>query len=262
MSEKSINSIEKKTSIVLEPGVSAVKESIPQDGGCTIIIRVLLATLFMTAGLLAILYSINNAEPDEHEKNTTVEGFNAIYRNQISLNGILTIESKKREDKNIEKHAVQWIQDHDRQFVLLNISNSDNDFVEYFVQSDKMFVLNNKECTNSSNVSGYMDFFVSLGLQGLKSTRNEIIKVNDKMKEVEVYQDRPSLHFSFDESDNLPKYAIGYQGAENGLFYGWQLYYDTEESATEWKEFWFEDMKQEVPNPDIFFDLLKRCSRL
>ncbi|CAD5215939.1 unnamed protein product [Bursaphelenchus xylophilus] len=266
MSERSFNINDRKRSVtILDPGVSLVKKSVNEDGALAIILKVLLAFAFMAAGLLAILYSINNAEDpiDDKPSNETVDAFGAIYNNQVCLNGVITTEKIINNEKKISKKSVEWMQDHDNNRLFFNITDDETgNFTSYYVYPDKVVMNTDKSCALHDHITGYFDFIKSMALQGLKKARIETVDIQGKKKQVQIYQGKPILSNFYDGSGEIPMYTQGYEGLDNGVLYGWQLFYEADPdggNGTEWAEYWFPEMKRQKPDPNVFINIPHAC---
>jgi len=267
----------------LEPGVTRIKPQKRFSTLISILIRLSLASLFLAAGVGAVVYSVIHsaeleaAEDPQHHHHTHKDYFK-FYHDQSCFAGILTIEFQRREDfgskKTVQKIGVSWIQDDTHKRIVHRIGLSEADWQYTFFVYDRYTVLATKGSCVRTNQT-YYSFLKGFGLSALPKVRKERIvldkEVNEEPTSVELYQGEPATDpnsrnaYQWINGTTVkvappPYLATAFTQPQQKLVYGWQAYFQTsEKSNIHWMEFWFPNMTSVIPDAALFFEYPTHC---
>ncbi|VDD88510.1 unnamed protein product [Enterobius vermicularis] len=229
--EKGVNVLHKRR-VSVEEELDDDVSRISVKPGCTmfksILIRVILAVLFVAVGVGAVAYSVFNAEKHD-DSDVLIEKFN-IYLDQQCLNGTILIEYGSYQCSpaghcynitNVTDRMITWEQDNNNK--KLKISFGENE--ESILLISNLTIQRDKRSDNATNYNctvikdSYDDFLRKLCLNNLKRSMSDPLVTIDGIA-VRKYNGSGSC-----QVENQTVYIEAYS-RQDGTVFGWDVFFN------------------------------------
>uniref|UniRef100_A0A915AL46 Integral membrane protein 2 n=2 Tax=Parascaris univalens TaxID=6257 RepID=A0A915AL46_PARUN len=266
--ESELTESNKKPTEILDDDVTLISISNPYGQLRSIMLRLLLAIIFLGVGVGAVVYSVYSSERNANAEDTnvtTVDYFN-IRVNQICDKGLYIIETivNVTSDGEVVKRDVttigaSWMQDdtHQRLYLRLGLSPDDwiyTDFVHptFTVRSAKY------NCTKNYGVT-YDSYIKNFGVDNLhKSLRRESVLIDGKYQPVIVYSGVPATNILMHGLNPVVMFA--YMNPNSGATYGLETFFPRTGTSFLFRtELWFANMTIGPPDASVFFNYPSEC---
>ncbi|GMR51357.1 hypothetical protein PMAYCL1PPCAC_21552, partial [Pristionchus mayeri] len=225
----------------------------------SIVLRVGLGLFFLALGVVAVVYSIENAEV----ANQAEKEFFPWNTDQECAEGNMTVYTIVEEDGyqsafEVTTTPIIWIQD----------ARSSKLFYQVGVGADvkyKLFIYETigynvshdfAECVRVPGLT-YKSFFAGLGLVDIpKKDHLEELIIDGHLTKVNAYEGEPPLDTLV--MGERPSLIFAYSAIAKNITYQWQIFFPRDSTLSR-IDYWFEDMQPRTEDASIFNDLPEKC---
>uniref|UniRef100_A0A0N4Z082 SCP domain-containing protein n=1 Tax=Parastrongyloides trichosuri TaxID=131310 RepID=A0A0N4Z082_PARTI len=150
---------------------------------CSILIRLVLAAIFLGIAIGALIYAFNNAEVDKHNNHgSNIPGDTySMFISQNCSKGFMKIEEKlpkantnDSQQFRVTKIGSSWYQDDSKKRIVHRIGLENDDWMyTYYIYKDHALLDMPNSCTKLNNVT-YESYIYSMGLIGTRKIEDSI----------------------------------------------------------------------------------------
>uniref|UniRef100_A0A0N5BZY2 DUF4105 domain-containing protein n=1 Tax=Strongyloides papillosus TaxID=174720 RepID=A0A0N5BZY2_STREA len=260
----------RQDTIIEDDNISIVHYTSFKKIFCSILIRLVLAAIFLGIAVAALIYAFSSSEKNResnHGPNIPGETY-SMYISQNCSNGYMRIEEKilkansnDSQQFKVTKIGSSWHQDDIKKRIVHRIGLESDDWMyTYFVFKDHAYLDEPGKCTKVNNVT-YDSYIKNMGLLDMRKIEDSV-GIHDGKKIIETleYEITPPLSVLYNNTH--PTVSTLYLDENTYASLRWDLrfYERSSSSLLNSVNFYFLNMEQGPQDDNIFYQYSDNCN--